>query len=220
MIKPDSKIKRGLVGLILIGLMAMFAACNSESPLSSTKDNQSVRNNVEIVDLGEDFSLSKSFFESKSVVTPEDGGQLVLTNGKAFEGEDDFNLLEIVDSDSLSVIGFGERSGIIVRLKVLPYSVKDTTTLSVEMHRTKLDLTYGPHGTVFANAAQLSIFAVNLNLKDVNEETLGIYYENPDNGQWEKMETESVVVDEKLGFLHIRNALIPHFSRYAVAWSR
>ena len=78
---------------------------------------------------------------------------------------------------------------------------------------------FGPPGTVFANPALLNIIAVNLNLKKVNLQTLGIYYDNPETGQWQKIASENVVVDKEHGFLRIRNAQIPHFSRYACAWS-
>ncbi len=55
--------------------------------------------------------------------------------------------------------------------------------------------------------------------KMVNLETLAIYYYNPQTGQWEKIDSENVVVDKEHGFLRIRNAQITHFSRYACAWS-
>ncbi|MCH7755890.1 hypothetical protein IH970_12310 [candidate division KSB1 bacterium] len=87
------------------------------------------------------------------------------------------------------------------------------------MDKKRFDMEFGPDGTVFANPALLNIIAVNLNLKKVNLETLGIYYDNPETGQWQKIDSENVVVDKEHGFLRIRNAQIPHFSRYAAAWS-
>ena len=62
--------------------------------------------------------------------------------------------------------------------------------------------------------------ACYLNLKKVNPATLAIYYDNTETGQWEKMEAEQVIVNEKYGFLRIVDGQIPHFSRYAVAWSQ
>ncbi len=79
---------------------------------------------------------------------------------------------------------------------------------------------FGPAGTVFANPALLNIIGVNLKLKKVNLETLGIYYHNPETGQWQQIDSEyEVIVDKEHGFLRIRDAKIPHFSRYAPAWS-
>ncbi len=86
------------------------------------------------------------------------------------------------------------------------------------MDKKSFDMEFGPGGTVFANPALLNIIAVNLNFKKINPETLAIYYDNPDTGQWEKINSENVVVDEEHGYLRIRNAQIPHFSRYAVAF--
>ena len=201
-----------------------FNACTDQSPLSSTGENPFAQDNVQLIDLGDAFaSLNKGEFKVSAVVTPEDGGQLVLIKGKAFKDQEkDFKEsgeIEIVDDDSLDIVGFGKKAGFVITLTVLPHSVKDTTELSLIMDKKSFDMEFGPGGTVFANPALLNIIAVNLNLKKVNLETLGIYYDNPETGQWQKIASENVVVDEEHGFLRIRNAQIPHFSRYAVAWS-
>ncbi len=223
--KAIKKIGRSLIiGIAMAGLAVNFNACTEQSPLSSTDESPFAQDNVQLIDLGDAFaSLSKGELKVSAVVTPEDGGQLVLIKGKAFkEQKKDFKKsgeIEIIDEESLNVVGFGKKSGFIVSLTVLPHSVKETTELSLIMDKKSFDIEFGPPGTVFANPALLNIIGVNLKLKKVNLETLGIYYDNPEAGQWQKIASENVVVDKKHGFLRIRNTQIPHFSRFAVAWS-
>jgi len=216
--------KLAITGILMTAFALNFNACTDQSPLSSTGENPFAQDNVQLIDLGDAFaSLSKGELKISAVVTPEDGGQLVLIKGKAFkEQQKDFKKsgeIEIIDEDSLNIVGFGKKAGFIVSLTVLPHSVKDTTELSLIMDKKRFDMEFGPPGTVFSNPALLNIIAVNLNLKKVNLETLAIYYHNPETGQWHKIDSENVVVDKEHGFLRIRNAPIPHFSRYACAWS-
>jgi len=214
--------KLAFTGILLTAFALNFNACSEQSPVSSTDESPFAQDNVQIIDLGDAFtSLDKG--EVKAVVTPEDGGQLVLIKGKAFEDEqEDFEEegeLEIFEEDDLDILEYDEESGFIVSLQVLPHSVKDTTELSLIMDKMSFNMEFGPPGTVFVNPALLSIIAVNLNLEKVNLETLAIYYHNPETGQWQKIDSENVVVDKEHGFLRIRDAQIPHFSRYACAWS-
>jgi len=223
--KAIKKIGRSLIiGIAMTGLAVSFNACTDQSPLSSTDENPFAQDNVILIDLGDDFaSLSKGELKVSAVVTPEDGGQLVLIKGKAFKDQQkDFKEsgeIEVVDDEDLDIVGFGKKSGFIVTLNILPHSVTDTTELSLIMDKKSFDMEFGPPGTVFAIPAELNIIGVNLKLKKVNIETLGIYFHNPETGQWQKIASENVVVDKKKGFLRIRNAQIPHFSRYAAAWS-
>jgi len=223
--KAVKKIGRSLIiGIAMTGLAMNFNACTEQSPLSSTDESPFAQDNVQLIDLGDAFaSLSKGELKVSAVVTPEDGGQLVLIKGKAFKDQEkDFKKsgeIEIIDDEDLNVVGFGKKAGFIVSLTVLPHSVKDTTELSLIMDKKSFDMEFGPDGTVFANPALLNIIAVNLKLKKVNLETLAIYYDNPETGQWQKIDSENVVVDKEHGFLRIRNTQIPHFSRYACAWS-
>ncbi len=221
--KTIKKLSKLAVAGILMTVFALnFNACSEQSPVSSTDESPFAQDNVQIIDLGDAFtSLDKG--EVKAVVTPEDGGQLVLIKGEVFEDEqEDFEEegeLEIFEEDDLDILEYDEESGFIVSLEVLPYSVQDTTELSLRMDKKSFNMEFGPPGTVFANPALLNIIAVNLNLKKVNLETLAIYYDNPQTGQWQKIDSGNVVVDKEHGFLRIRTAQIPHFSRYACAWS-
>ncbi len=216
--------KLAVTGILMTAFALNFNACSEQSPVSSTDESPFAQDNVQIIDLGDAFaSLDKGELKVSAVVTPEDGGQLVLIKGKAFEEEqEDFEEegeLEIFEEDDLDILDYDEDSGFIVSLQVLPNSVQDTTELSLRMNKKSFDMEFGPPGTVFANPALLNIIAVNLNLEEVNLETLAIYYHNSETGQWEKIDSENVILDTEHGFLRIRDAQIPHFSRYAVAWS-
>ena len=207
------------VGMIV--LVFNFTACSDNSPMSSGEENLQSKDNMQIIEFGDDImSLNKG--EASAIVTPEDGGRLLLVQGPAFlsaNGIEVSSLEESIDEDSLEIIGFGNNSGVFISLEVLPYSVKDTTKLSLTLDNNSIDMEFGPHGTVFQNPAVLNIIVFGLKLKNVNTETLDVYWDNPETGQWEKMETEQVVVSERWGFIQIRNTNIPHFSRYALAWS-
>ncbi len=216
--------KLAATGALLTAFALNFNACSEQSPLSSTDESPFAQDNVQLIDLGDAFiSLNKGEFKVSADVTAEDGGQLVLIKGKAFKDQQkDFKEsgdIEIVDDDSLDIVGLGKKSGFVISLTVLPNSVKETTELSLIMNKKSFDMGFGPAGTVFENPALLNIIAVNLNLKKVNLETLGIYYDNAQTGQWQKINSENVVVDKEHGFLRIRNTQITHFSRYACAWS-
>ncbi|MCH8955403.1 hypothetical protein IIA28_08845, partial [candidate division KSB1 bacterium] len=146
---------------LMIGLALNFNACTDQAPLSPTDENPFARDNVQLIDLGDAFiSLNKGEFKVSAVVTPEDGGQLVLIKGKAFKDQQkDFKEsgeIEIVDDDSLDIVGFGKKAGFIVSLTVLPHSVKDTTELSLIMDKKSFDMEFVPPGTVFAKPALLN----------------------------------------------------------------
>jgi len=197
--------KLAVTGILMTAFALSFNACSKRSPLSSTDERPFSRDNVQVIDLGDAFiSLNKGEFKVSAVVTPEDGGQLVLIKGKAFKDQKkDFKEdgeIEIIDDDSLDIVGFGEKSGFVVTITVLPNSVQDTTELSLSMDKKRFDMEFGPPGTVFSNPALLNIIAVNLNLKKVNLETLGIYFGNPETGQWQKINSENVVWTKSTAF--------------------
>ena len=53
----------------------------------------------------------------------------------------------------------------------------------------------------------------------MNIDKIGCYYDNPEVSEWETMRTYDVIVKEKEGYIKVLDAKIPHFSRYAVAWT-
>ncbi len=207
--------------MVMAAFVLSFTACDTVSPLGES--GPSPQGLVQVVDFGAALtSLTKGRLTATAVVTPEDGGHLVLIQGKAFTAEEQKfaseGEIELLDDEDLSAVDFDGESGFIISLEVLPNSLEEATSLTLTMDRKRFDMDYGPDGTVFANAALLNVIAVNLDLRHVNPESLGVYYYNPESGRWEIIDAEAVVVDIEHGFLRIRNAHIPHFSRYAVAF--
>jgi len=82
-----------------------------------------------------------------------------------------------------------------------------------------VDVTFQPHGIVFSQPALLNIEVKDADLSSVDENTIGLYYVNQETGQWESMQTYDIIVKKNEGYLKIIDAQIPHFSRYALAWS-
>jgi len=84
--------KLAVAGVLMTAYALNFNACSEQSPLSSTDESPFAQDNVQLIDLGDAFaSLSKGELKVSAVVTPEDGGQLVLIKGKAFkEQQKDF----------------------------------------------------------------------------------------------------------------------------------
>ena len=58
-----------------------------------------------------------------------------------------------------------------------------------------------------------------LNLNNVNTETLAFYYVDSNNDLI-KMPCDDILVDKNAGVIKVLNAKVPHFSRYAIAFSR
>ena len=106
------------------------------------------------------------------------------------------------------------------KLKVFPQTIDFTKTISMtfddQNYEGFTDLVFGPHGTQFSSPAHLNMQAEGLDLSDVDPNNVTLYYVN-DNGVWEEMVVESILIDVDDGKVKIKNAQIPHFSRYALA---
>jgi len=50
----------------------------------------------------------------------------------------------------------------------------------------------------------------------VNPNDVDIFYDNQENGQWEPMQRDDVLIDVDAGSVKVVNARLPHFSRYAI----
>ncbi|MFQ5674309.1 MAG: hypothetical protein ACE5G1_00305 [bacterium] len=209
-----------IAAVVLMGLSLNFTACSNNSPLSVTEETFFAKQNMQVIDLGDAVaSLNKGKLNVSQLVTPEEGGRLVLFHGDAFKEYTNEEEAQIAEEDSLDILSFGKKSGFFLSLNILPNSIKEPTKISLSMDKKSFDMQFGPHGTQFQTPALFNLIAVGLKLEKVNTETLDLYYDNPQTGQWERMETAIVRVSKERGALLIRNAQIPHFSRYAVAWS-
>lgn len=103
---------------------------------------------------------------------------------------------------------------------VLPLSINETTNIALAVDGRLLEFEFGPSGTTFSPSAILNIVAEGLELSGVNPNSVNFFYHNPIAGQWEPVQSQLVEVNILLGTIEVQAALIPHFSRYAIAISR
>lgn len=107
-----------------------------------------------------------------------------------------------------------------VSLQVLPYAVTKDQYLSMsfdgEYMMTDVDLTFGPHGTIFQKPAILNVLATGLDLSGYpkGERKAYLWYYNEIADNWEKMDADKVYINADLGILACINGYLPHFSRY------
>ncbi len=112
-----------------------------------------------------------------------------------------------------------------VKLKIHRKSIQVDTeflmSIDSDQFVANLDVVFGPHGTQFSKFADLDIKVEGLDLSGFDfDSNMDVYYDNEESGQWEKMETDRIKVDYKKGKIEVKKAKLPHFSRYALAWSR
>ncbi len=105
-------------------------------------------------------------------------------------------------------------------LRILPKTISDDVEVSISLDDQQfignMDVVFQPHGITFSQPAILNIAASGLDLTGMNPNAIDIYYDNTETGQWEKMEREAILVNIVDGAIVVVNALLPHFSRYAI----
>lgn len=216
--KIKTVIRQIISNSVIATLMLNFSACENQTPLAPS--NSESQNEIQIISFDNlSPTLNKGSIQDSTVVTVAEGGNLSLTynyNPDNATDSTDFN----GDFEELNPIEFSKDSRVFIKFDVLPGAVDNDTTVYIRLNTQRIDLNFSPHGLVFNKPAKLTIIAGGLNLKKVNTETLALYYDNQDTGQWERMNYETFVVIEEYGYIKIVGAEIPHFSRYALAWSR
>ncbi|MFQ5754363.1 MAG: hypothetical protein ACE5HI_20475 [bacterium] len=185
------------------GLLLLLAGCMKHSPVAPDDTLLSHGNELHFIPIGKGNPALMKVIRVSQLVTREDGGKLVLK----FKAPDKKEPVEVK-----------------LVLKVLPESISEDTELSLSIDDEKLianvDITFAPHGITFSKPALLSIDAKRLDLSNTDEGHYDFYYYNPDTGLWERIETKKIKVNLNKGEIEVKDARIPHFSRYAVAWSR
>ena len=107
-----------------------------------------------------------------------------------------------------------------ISLNILPGTISEDAEVSLEIETTELAggvaVTFEPHGVTFSSPAILNIDAHGLDFTGVDPNTVDVYYDNPQTGQWELMQRDDLIVDANAGTIQVINAQLPHFSRYAI----
>lgn len=110
-------------------------------------------------------------------------------------------------------------------LKIHKYSIPQDMELKMSVDPDKvysdLDVVFGPHGLKFSEDADLhfEIKGKKIHLDGINPENVWIYYDNKEDGCWEKMQCEKLKIkieDDKFE-IKLEKAKLPHFSRYALS---
>jgi hypothetical protein len=123
-------------------------------------------------------------------------------------------------NDFAPVIASSELVYANISLQILPGAISQDEDMSLEMETTELSggvaVTFGPHGTIFSVPAILNIEAHGVDFTGIDPNSVDVYYDNQETGQWELMARDDVIVDSVNGTVQVINAQLPHFSRYAI----
>jgi hypothetical protein len=183
--------------------LLLFPGCESHTPLESvaidksqTTENFSIDKNLKILHLGQAIRSLDKVTQVSEFIYAQNGGSLYLSHSNNQLGLDVRMLLEI-PANSMS-------QDAEVSLTIDDMDFKGT-----------LDVVFGPHGMTFNDPALLTIKAEGINLSGINAGSLWIYYDNPLTGLWEPMVCERFIISNS-GMIHVKNAELPHFSRYAI----
>ena len=195
---------RKLASLILMTFLIFTIGCSENDPLSPDLSDQSISqqdNGIKILTLNDDLSLGKVTKERKHIKAKR-GGKIELEHRGSRRERN-------------------RRLAIWCKLEI-PANAMDKDSdisLTIDDHQFSgaMDVEFAPHGTIFSTPALLTIYARGLDLKDIDPETVGFYYDNQETGEWEKMEYDKLRINVRRGTIYVKNAQLPHFSRYAIA---
>ena len=188
---------------LLAGLAIHFNACTEKSPMSSQDNQAAETQGLKILKIGDGVTRLNKIVTASQYVTQTNGGELII-DYKGYE----HNNGNVNVKMTLKVF-----NGTISQDAELMMSLDDEGLLG------NVDVTFSPHGITFSSPALLTIEAKSLDLTGVNPHLINIYYDNPETGEWELMNSYGVIVKTEDGYVKIIDAELPHFSRYAVAWS-
>ncbi len=188
--------------ILLIGLASGFSACTQQSPLAPAKQSSIEDKGLKILSLG-------------------DGEEEIASLSKRIV---DYEWVTIRNGGELDVEHRGKRKGkkvqIHVNLKIEPHSISRDALLKLFVDTRRFmvdfDFKFKPHGIAFSSPAILNIEAKGLDLSGIDENKLGLYYDNPETGEWEPMEVEKIIINKETGYIRVINGQLPHFSRYAI----
>lgn len=189
-------------GIAIAGFAGLLAGCsNNSSPVSPGNEQHEEIRFLKLAEVPQ--HLGKRIKAAK-FITRKKGGELRLK----YKSADREKPLKID-----------------VRLKVKAESISRDATFSLGIDDSgylvgDFSVDFGPHGLVFSEPALLNIRVENANLPDIDTSMLEVVYVNQETGAWDLMPYKKLKIDAKEGKLELKDAKIPHFSRYAIAHSR
>jgi hypothetical protein len=103
----------------------------------------------------------------------------------------------------------------------LPYNQYLTMSLDQQTLSGSVDVTFGPHGTMFSIPALLNIDAKGLDLSSVpSNANVQLYYFNPTTNKYDLMAAKKEMYNLNDGMIQCKDGQLPHFSRYAFGYVR
>lgn len=185
---------------VLVSSALVFVGCNTSAPVSSLGSREPggpATRPLQFIPFAKKPGQLHKIYIVTDYVTYAEGGKLKLD----YDGDYEFE----------------------AELEVPIQSISEDAELSIQIDDESFvlnfDVTFQPHGITFSKPALLTLKADGLDLTNVDPASVKLYYDNPETGVWEEMEVESVTVDEVKGKVTVKNAKLPHFSRYALAHS-
>jgi len=179
-----------LILFLLIGWM--LSNCSRDrDPFSVSSHSPDLRQQIKLIPFAKQSRAFLKLYQDSTWVTVQNGGELNLD----YDGD----------------------NGPECKLTILPGAIDEDRMLSMSIDDSIFAITFGPHGIIFSEPALLDIHATGLDLSNVDPNTIDIYYDNTDTGTWERMERDTVIVNVMEGDVIVKNARIPHFSRYALS---
>lgn len=107
-----------------------------------------------------------------------------------------------------------------VTLNIPAGSISEDAEVSLSLETSEIlggvSVTFNPHGTTFNSSALLNVEAYGVDFTGVNPNDVNVFYDNPNTGVWELMQSENITIDVNTGYINVVNAELPHFSRYAI----
>ena len=212
MISARCPIKLSLI-LFTTGLITM--GCQDPGPIASP-DQTSARR-VELLPMPGDLNKRPTASSSSSSTSTgiQSTSTIVTTSKEITVAEGGALELEYRQgaTNNYGVTEYLIRSSI----SFAPGSISNDFTASFALDggamMSTISMEFGPHGTVFLQPANLSIYVSGLDLSYLGrKDEVKLFYD--ENGTWVEMEGD-VWVNRTKGSINCINGKLPHFSRYA-----
>jgi hypothetical protein len=175
---------------------------------------------IYLAQLPTDHITGIGFMRNGLCYVSKDNGDLfslnLSTGAGSYLGDTGINKLH----DLSSYVGEVELYYARVSLMIPAGSISEDAEVELSMETGEIlggvSVTFQPHGVTFNQPSLLNIEASGLNLDGVDPNQIDIFYDNEFTQMWEPMSREDLIVDVSDQSIVLINAMLDHFSRYAI----
>jgi len=175
---------------------------------------------IHIAQLPKDHVSGLGFLRNGACYFSRDNGELFTldetTGNGAYLGDTNIDKLH----DLTSYVGEVELFYARVTLTIPPASISEDAEVTVSLNSNEIlggvSVTFEPHGVTFSMPAELDIVASGVDFAGVDLNLVDVFYDNEEDGIWDRMPKDELIIDELTGKVVVKKAKLPHFSRYAV----